>query len=78
VRRKTFIVDGVTDLDTNVSVSTAQNANQVVHAVGRDRNGTITTVTVATPYTKWLDQDALYIITPEERDAFLHLVACNS
>jgi len=25
------------------------------------------------PYKKWLDEDVVYIITPEERDAFLHL-----
>ncbi len=26
-----------------------------------------------TPYKKWLDEDVAYIITPEERDTFLHL-----
>ena len=26
-----------------------------------------------TPYKKWLDEDVVYIITPEERSAFLHL-----
>ena len=25
------------------------------------------------PYQKWLDEDVVYIITPEERHAFLHL-----
>jgi GWxTD domain-containing protein len=25
------------------------------------------------PYKKWLDEDVIYIITPEERDTFLHL-----
>jgi len=28
---------------------------------------------LASPYKKWLDEDVVYIITPEERSAFLHL-----
>ncbi|MGH9699190.1 MAG: GWxTD domain-containing protein, partial [Candidatus Acidiferrales bacterium] len=28
---------------------------------------------LASPYKKWLDEDVIYIITPEERNAFLHL-----
>lgn len=28
---------------------------------------------LASPYKKWLDEDVVYIITPEERGAFLHL-----
>jgi GWxTD domain-containing protein len=28
---------------------------------------------LGTPYKKWLDEDVVYIITPEERSAFLHL-----
>lgn len=28
---------------------------------------------LASPYKKWLDEDVVYIITPEERNAFLHL-----
>jgi GWxTD domain-containing protein len=28
---------------------------------------------LSTPYKKWLDEDVVYIITPEERQAFLHL-----
>jgi GWxTD domain-containing protein len=51
----------------------AQKANNNNKKNGKAKNDNQLKKELDSPYKKWLDEDVVYIISPEERHAFLHL-----
>ena len=61
--------------DAGASSQDAQNPQQESKKAQKEKKQSDNALykELDTPYKKWLDEDVAYIITPEERDTFLHL-----
>jgi GWxTD domain-containing protein len=59
--------------DQDQSQQPQQKENQQDNQKDRKRRDRALEKELESPYKKWLNEDVIYIITPEERSAFLHL-----